>query len=238
MTYPSPPQMPARPVAMPAVAVSGLVHTYGRGHAEVHALDIDALAVFPGEVLLVEGPSGSGKTTLISVLGTLLRPTRGGIEIGGRAVDFGDQRALDRIRRSEIGFVFQSFSLLAPLTATENVTAALNAAGTRGRAAHRRATELLDSLGVAHRAHARPRDLSGGEQQRVAIARALANEPRLVIADEPTANLDTDHSLELGHVLASLAGRGHAVVLATHDPRLEPFATRRIRLLDGRIAAE
>lgn len=236
MTQPTPPQWAPPPAPVPAVAVSGLVHTYGHGHAEVHALEIDSLAVYPGQVLIVEGPSGSGKTTLISVLGTLLRPTHGSVHIGGHEVDFGDQRALDRIRRTDIGFVFQSFNLLAPLTAAENVEAALNAAGTKGRAAARRAGELLTSLGVAPRAHAHPGDLSGGEQQRVAIARALANQPRLIIADEPTANLDTDHSLELGHILGSLAGRGHAVVLATHDPRLEPFATSRIRLTDGRIA--
>lgn len=229
---PPPPQR-----VSPAVAVANLVHTYGRGTAAVRALAIESLTVLPGEVLLIEGPSGSGKTTLISILGTLLRPTEGTVDVGGRRVDFADQRGLDRVRRAEIGFVFQSFNLLAPLSAAENVEAALNAAGTTGRGARDKAAALLDSLGVGHRAHARPADLSGGEQQRVAVARALATEPRLIIADEPTANLDTDHGLEIGAILASLAENGTAVVLATHDPRLEQFATRRLSLHDGRIAA-
>lgn len=233
-TWPTPVPPPPEHAA---VSVANVVHTYGRGDAAVRALEIESLAVLPGEVLLIEGPSGSGKTTLISILGTLLRPTHGTVDVGGRRVDFADQRGLDRVRRDDVGFVFQSFSLLAPLSAAENVEAALNAAGLTGSTARARAAELLTSLGIGHRGHARPADLSGGEQQRVAIARALATEPRLIIADEPTANLDTDHGLEIGAILASLAQRGTAVVLATHDPRLEPFATRRLSLLDGRIAA-
>lgn len=217
------------------VDATGISHRYGDGASTVWALrDVD-FSVHSGEVVLVEGPSGSGKTTLISVLGTLLRPTAGRVEFTGRVVDWTDESAVDRLRSQCIGIVYQSFNLLEPLTAAENVELAANAAGVVGVDASERSRQLLADVGLEHRVDVKALSLSSGERQRVAIARALVNAPQLVLADEPTGNLDSAHGREVGKILAGLAGAGRAVVVATHDSRLHEFGSRRLRLVDGRF---
>ncbi len=217
------------------VRAEGLRQSYGSGDNRFLALSVDLLDVSAGEMVMLEGPSGSGKTTLISILGTLLRPDDGRLWVAGREVDWGDARTLERLRSREVGFIFQAFNLLSPLTVRENVEVALNAADVRGRAAKAAALAALDEVGLANRAGDRVNVLSGGEMQRVAIARALVSGPAIILADEPTANLDTERGLAVGATLAELAAGGRAVIVATHDVRLERFATRRLRMVDGRI---
>jgi putative ABC transport system ATP-binding protein len=174
----------------PLLEAEGLVRVFGSGRAAVRAIDGVDLAVNVGEIVLVIGPSGSGKTTLLTMLGGLLRPTAGHVRVDGAELTELDKRALARFRRETVGFVFQGFNLLETLSALENVEIALNVAGVTGQAALARAIELLTAAGLEERLDFRARDLSGGEKQRVSIARALANRPRLLLADEPTANLD------------------------------------------------
>jgi len=219
------------------VEVRGLARDFGAGRTLVHAVrDVD-LDVGPGELALVMGPSGSGKTTLLTMLGGLLRPTRGRIVIDGVDIATQPQRALARIRRERIGFVFQSFNLLDTLSALENVAVALDIAGRHGRPARRRARDLLVEAGLEGRLDLRAQYLSGGERQRVAIARALANEPDLLLADEPTANLDSEHGQEVTRLLRELASvRGVATVTVSHDERLVAVADAVYDLRDGRLA--
>jgi putative ABC transport system ATP-binding protein len=218
--------------------LTGVTKRYGQPPAEVLAVDDVGVTVEEGEVLVVIGPSGSGKTTLLSIAGCLLRPTRGTVEVMGRDVTRLGERALPDVRLREIGFVFQSFQLLDPLTAEENVRIVLNLAGTRGHEARERARDLLERLALGERGARRPSELSAGEQQRVAIARALANRPGLILADEPTANLD---SMTGGRVMALLSdavrsGEGRALVVVTHDQRVLDVADRVLRMEDGRLS--
>jgi putative ABC transport system ATP-binding protein len=222
-------------VPEPALAAERVARSYGTGRTEVRAVrDVD-LALDAGERVLVMGPSGSGKTTLLSMLGGLLSPDSGRVLVGGTDIYAIDEAARARVRREQLGFVFQSFNLMSALTAQENVEVPLRLAG-RGREAASRSRELLGRLGLAERARHRPRDLSGGEKQRVAIARALANEPRVVLADEPTANLDSETGHEVAEILCQL-GRddGRAVVIVSHDQRLRDIASRVLWLEDGRL---
>ena len=185
------------------------------------------------------GPSGSGKTTLLTMLGGLLRPTGGRVRVDGVELSELDKRGLARFRRETVGFVFQTFNLLETLSARENVEIALNVAGVTGRDAHERAIELLRAAGLEERLDFRARDLSGGEKQRVSIARALANQPRLLLGDEPTANLDSRHGREVMELLRRLAqDQGCGVVAVSHDARLEAIADRVVRLEDGRIRTD
>ena len=232
------PAVQDRPVT---VAVRGLTKTYGQGIAQVAAVrdvDLDAHA---GEVLLVMGPSGSGKTTLLLMLGALLRPTSGSIVVTGRShgsVDLATtpERALPALRAHTFGFIFQDYALLDALSATENIAVAANIAGTKGTAAHNRAQHLLDRVGLAHRATARPSQMSGGEQQRVSVARALANDPPVLLADEPTANLDASRGRDLARLLRQLADEDdRSVVIVSHDDRLREVADRVLWLEDGRF---
>jgi putative ABC transport system ATP-binding protein len=194
-------------------------------------LDIDA-----GEVVLVMGPSGSGKTTLLLMLGAMLRPTSGSVRIDGTDLATAAERSLPPLRARRFGFVFQDFNLLSALDALENVELACNLAGVTGRAARRRATDLLTRLGLAKRLHFRPDQLSGGEKQRVAIARALANDAPVILADEPTANLDSSHGREIARVLRNLATEdGRSVVIVSHDQRLKEIADRVLWLEDGQF---
>jgi putative ABC transport system ATP-binding protein len=223
----------------PLLVATGLVKIFGSGRTEVRAVDGVDLEMRPGEVTLVMGPSGSGKTTLLTMIGGLLHPTAGSVEIDGTEVTRLGRRGLARFRRQMVGFVFQTFNLLETLTARENVEIALNVSGTTGRPARHRATELLVAAGLAERLEFRSRELSGGEKQRVSIARALANRPRLLLADEPTANLDSRHGREVMELLRTLAeDEGCGVVAVSHDERLRAVADRVLWLEDGRIRAD
>lgn len=210
---------------------------YGSGHTAVTAADDISLRVHPGEIVLVMGPSGSGKTTLLSMAGLLLRPTEGQILVNGHDAGRLNQRQLAALRLHSIGFVFQAYNLLGALTAQENVEVVLNMAGVSGNAAGQRATALLEILGLGQRLQHKPADLSGGEKQRVAIARALANEPPLILADEPTGNLDSKTGQEVMELLCCGLGRdqGRAIVIVTHDHRLRQIADRVLWLEDGHL---
>jgi putative ABC transport system ATP-binding protein len=216
--------------------VRGLTKVFGTGRAEVRALDGIDLTAGREEIVLVMGPSGSGKTTLLTVVGGLLRATSGTVRIGDLELTSLKESQLTDFRRHYLGFVFQSFNLLGSLNAHENVEAALNFAGKRGRSARRRAAELLESLGMGERLKAHPKTLSGGERQRVSIARALANNPQLILADEPTANLDTVHGHEVVVLLRNIAKQqGRTVVIVSHDHRIREVADRVLWLQDGRF---
>jgi putative ABC transport system ATP-binding protein len=229
------------PSEVPVLTVRGLTKTYGSGETAVDAVRSVDLDVASGEVLLVMGPSGSGKTTLLLMLGALLRPTAGSITVTGRDrrdVDIAaaPEKQLPALRSHTFGFIFQDYALLDALTATENIAVAANLAGTTGPPAHQRARDLLDRVGLAHRAAARPSQMSGGEQQRVAVARALANDPPVLLADEPTANLDASRGRDLARLLRQLADEDHrSVVIVSHDDRLREIADRVLWLEDGQF---
>jgi putative ABC transport system ATP-binding protein len=222
--------------AGPLLRVEGLRKVFGSGRTEVVAVDGIDLVTERGEITLVIDPSGSGKTTLLTMLGCLLRPTEGRIEIEGVDVTAASGREQARIRRTLVGFVFQTFNLLDALTAQENVEVALNIGGVTGAEASTRARTLLEDVGLGDRLHFRAQALSAGERQRVAIARALANDPPLVLADEPTANLDSRHGREVMALLRELALRRRCgAVVVSHDERLRAIADRVLWLEDGRI---
>lgn len=216
--------------------VERLTKHFGSGRTLVRAVRGVDLTVDAGEIVLIEGPSGAGKTTLLTMIGALLRPTEGRVVIDGLDVTALGPRELPGVRRRSVGFVFQTFNLLETLTAQENVEVALNVAGVSGAPAHERARELLVGAGLEERLDLRVRGLSGGERQRVSIARALANRPRLLLADEPTANLDSRHGRDVMQLLRELAkGEGCGVVIVSHDGRLRRIADRVLTLEDGRI---
>ncbi len=216
--------------------VHGLTKVFGSGRAAVRAVDGLSLRVHRGELVLVMGPSGSGKTTLLTLIGGLLRPTSGIVRVNGLEITSLKERQLTKFRRHYLGFIFQSFNLLESLNARENVEAALNFAGVGGRKARKRATALLTDLGMADRLRARPRTLSGGERQRVSIARALANDPQLILADEPTANLDSRHGHEVVELLHDIARQQQrTIIIVSHDHRIRDVADRVLWLQDGRF---
>ena len=220
----------------PLVALRGLSRSFGEGRVRVDAVRTVDLEIRAGEIVLIMGPSGSGKTTLLSMLGGLLRPTGGELHVAGADVAHLSQRALARFRARTLGFIFQDFNLVSALSARENIEVALNIAGTDGRRAHERAAELIERLGLSERADFPIEKLSGGEKQRVAIARAIANHPRLVLADEPTANLDSHHGAETMRLLRSLAADEQAaVVIVSHDERIREVADRVLWLEDGTL---
>lgn len=210
---------------------------YGTGHTAVKAVNHVDLQVKPGEIVLIMGPSGSGKTTLLSMAGLLLGPTQGAIRIDGTDTSRLNQRQRAALRLRTVGFVFQAYNLLDALTARENVEIVMNMAGVNGSGARERATELLTLLGLAERVDHLPADLSGGEKQRVAIARAIANNPPLILADEPTGNLDSKTGREVMELLCCGLGRdqGRAIVIVTHDHRLRKIADRVLWLEDGQL---
>ncbi len=223
---------------MPILEVTDLAKVYRRGASEVRAVDGIDLSVEAGEFMSIMGRSGSGKTTLLDLLGCLLRPTSGELRIAGQSVIGASDGELATIRRERIGFVFQEFNLIASLTALENVMLPLRY-GPRRRDGKERATELLDLVGLAARATHRPNELSGGEQQRVAIARALVNEPAVILADEPTGELDSTTSGQLLKTLRDLNDdRGVTVIIVTHDAAVAGTTNRVVRLHDGRVIAD
>ena len=218
------------------IRVEQVTKSYGSGATATRALKGVDLEARPNEVLLMEGPSGSGKTTLLSIMGAILRPTSGRVIVGGRDIARLAERELPRVRLEELGFVFQGFNLFPALTAQENVGIALDIRGARGSAAEARALQALDAVGLADKARSLPRDLSGGQKQRVAIARALVGEPRIILADEPTASLDAESGRRIMELLRSLAtDDGRAVVVVTHDARIFEYADRVVRIDDGRL---
>ena len=216
----------------------GLRKEYGREASLVRAVDGVDLDVAAGETLAVMGPSGCGKSTLLHLLGGLDRPTGGEIWLAGQRVDQLSERALARLRRQAVGFVFQAFHLMDELTAVENVELPALLAGRSPRAARRRATGLLDRVGLADRAGFLPAALSGGQRQRVAIARALANDPLVVLADEPTGNLDTAATVGVLRLFDSLHAGGQTLVVVTHDSRIAATAGRMISMRDGAFIDE
>jgi putative ABC transport system ATP-binding protein len=223
----------------PVIQAVSLTKTYAQGEAAVRALDEATLDLHAGELALLVGPSGSGKTTLLSIIGCILRPTSGGLRVLGDEVTGLAERDLPAIRRERIGFIFQSFNLFPTLTALQNVALALDLKGVAGRAAKDRAAALLDQVGLGAKLAAYPADLSGGQKQRVAIARALAGDPPIILADEPTAALDSHSGRTVMDLLQRLAHeRGRAVAIVTHDNRMLGYADRLVKMEDGRIVAD
>ncbi len=222
----------------PVLAVHDVVKVFEEGQERVSVLKGVSLEVAAGEVLALEGPSGSGKTTLLSIMGCILTPTSGRVRVAGRDVDPTRARALREVRRKSIGFVFQQYNLFPALSALENVEYALNVKGYRGRAAHAEAERALAQVGLGDRLHFLPRDLSGGQKQRVAIARALAGTPEVLLADEPTANLDTQVGTQILELFREVAKQGKkGLVIVTHDPKVRAVADRVVGIRDGRLAA-
>jgi len=223
----------------PALQARGLTKVYAQAEAAVVVLDHVDLDVHRGEMTLLMGPSGSGKTTLLSILGGILPASAGVVSIDGQSLAEFSERELSRFRLQHIGFVFQAFNLFPTLSAVQNVALALNLRGITGSAARSQASDLLDQVGLSAKLQTYPADLSGGQKQRVAIARALAGHPTVLLADEPTAALDSTS----GHAVMQLMQRvgldsGRAVVIVTHDSRMQSYANRIVRMADGRITSD
>ena len=216
----------------------GLRKEHGKGEGLVRAVAGVDLDIAAGETVAVMGPSGCGKSTLLHLLGGLDQPSGGEVWLNGRRIDGIGEKALARMRRTEVGFVFQSFHLMEELTAVENVELSALLAGRSARAARRRAEELLEQVGLAGRARFLPSALSGGQRQRVAVARALINEPLVVLADEPTGNLDSAATLDVLALFEALHGSGQTLVIVTHDARIAATADRMISMRDGAFVAE
>ncbi|MES1244013.1 MAG: ATP-binding cassette domain-containing protein [Acidobacteriota bacterium] len=223
---------------MSVLQAHDVTKVFQEGRESVSVLNGASLQVERGEVVALEGPSGSGKTTFLSILGCILTPTSGRIVIDGREVDPRRPDRLPAVRKGSIGFVFQQFNLFPALTALENVEYALNIKGRRGREARDEARRVLEEVGLADRLGFLPRDLSGGQKQRVAIARALAGDPPILLADEPTANLDSQVGGQVLEMFRGLARKeNRALLIVTHDPKVRDIADRVVQIRDGRLAA-
>jgi len=221
---------------VPAISVRGVTKIYNEGSSKVPALLGVDLDVAQGEMVLLVGPSGSGKTTLLSIMGCILRATAGSVRLGDREVANLAERDLPDIRLENIGFIFQGFNLFPTLTVAENVELALDLKKIRGARAKQETGRLLEQVGLADKAGTFPGDLSGGQKQRVAVARALAGSPKLILADEPTAALDSHTGRNVMQVMHDLAHKhGRAVVVVTHDSRVLEFGDRIVHMEDGRI---
>ncbi len=233
------PAEPAKPPAPVVLAAKDLAKVYGEGTTAVRALDGASLEVRKGEIVAIMGPSGSGKSTMLHLLGALETPSAGQISLGGERYDGLDDAGLTRIRRDRIGFVFQFFNLLPSLTAEENVLLPALIAGDSGDRVRIRSRELLEMVGLGPRVEHLPSELSGGEQQRVSIARALLREPELILADEPTGNLDSRSSAEILALMRDLSDtQDQTLVMVTHDPGAAAIADRVVFLRDGQVAGE
>ena len=222
----------------PIIVMEGLSKVYGEGETAVHALRGASLSIDEGEFVAVMGPSGSGKSTLMNLIGCLDQPTSGRYALAGRDIAALDAGALAEIRNRYLGFVFQSFNLLARTSALENVELPMIYAGVGARERRERATHALERVGLGQRLDHRPNQLSGGQQQRVAIARALVNRPHVIVADEPTGALDSRTSLEVMALFQELVEAGMTVVLVTHEPDIAAFASRLLIVKDGRIVSD
>jgi putative ABC transport system ATP-binding protein len=217
--------------------LTNLSKIYRTAEVETRALDRISFAVKAGEFVAIMGPSGCGKSTLLNILGFLDSPSEGSYRLMGEEVATLSEGRLTQLRRDHVGFVFQSFNLIDELTVAENVEVAL-LYRRDGAARKKRVAEVLEQVGVAHRARHRPRQLSGGQQQRVAVARALVSAPKLILADEPTGNLDTANGEAVMALLKDAAGRGTTIVMVTHSPLHAAEAGRTIKLLDGQVVSE
>src|SRR5262252_8409290 len=221
---------------MPVVQAREIRKSFKEGRGEVNVLNGVSMSLDSGEVTALEGPSGSGKTTLLSILGCILTPTSGELVIDGEKVNPKKPNLLPAIRRRSIGFVFQQFNLFPALTAVENVEYALNIKGVRGPEARKEAETALEKVELTARSSFLPRDLSGGQKQRVAIARALAGNPKVLLADEPTANLDSQMGLQILELFRKLAKEeNRALLIVTHDPKVRTISDRVVRIEDGRL---
>jgi putative ABC transport system ATP-binding protein len=225
-------------MTQPFIRIKQLTKHYQMGGQIVRALDGIDLDIDAHTLTVVMGPSGSGKSTLLYLLGGLDRATSGEISISGQRLEEMDENALALFRRRTMGFVFQSFNLISSMTAQENVAFPMQFSGATTKRRNEQARSLLDQVGLGNRADHRPTELSGGQQQRVAIARALVNNPSLILADEPTGNLDTSSGAAIMQLLSDLHNSGKTVLVVTHDPRMIRFATHKLFLLDGRIVSE
>lgn len=220
------------------IQITGLKKHYLMGGTTVRALDGVDVEIPEHTFTVVMGPSGSGKSSLLYLLGGLDRPTAGEITVNGERLDQMDENALALFRRKTMGFIFQSFNLVSNMSALENVAFPMQFAGVSASQRNERSKSLLEQVGLADRGHHKPSELSGGQQQRVAVARALVNDPSLILADEPTGNLDTQSGVAVMQLLSDLHRSGRTVLVVTHDPRMTRFATHKIFLLDGKIVSE
>jgi len=222
---------------MPALEAEDITKTFHEGRVVVPVLRGISLSLERGEIVALMGPSGSGKTTLLSILGCILTPSSGRVVIDGTPVDYERPGRLPEVRKRSVGFIFQQYNLFPALTARDNVAYALNLKGIVGREAYRKADELLEIVGMTDRSRFHPRDLSGGQKQRIAVARALAGRPRVLLADEPTANLDS----EMGSLILDLFERlareqDCAILIVTHDPSVRACCSRVLHIRDGSLA--
>jgi putative ABC transport system ATP-binding protein len=222
----------------PVIDISNVTKTYGNGKIEVTALDGVDLAVDRADFVAIMGPSGSGKSTLMNIIGCLDIPTRGRFSLDGVDVRTLDEAKLAEVRLRKIGFVFQSFNLIPRTSAVENVELPLTYAGVKPKDRRRRALEALEAVGLGDRADHVPSELSGGQQQRAAVARALVSDPALLLADEPTGNLDSGSTAEVMALFARLNAEGRTVVIITHEDEVASFARRVVRLRDGRVVSD
>jgi putative ABC transport system ATP-binding protein len=223
---------------MALIEISNLHKTYDSGDVQVHALRGVSMSIDTGESVAIMGSSGSGKSTLMNILGCLDRPTRGSYRMDGEEVGALDRNRLAEIRNRTLGFVFQSFNLLSRTSAVENVELPLVYAGVSGRERRRRATAALKRVGLGGRLDHHPNQLSGGQQQRVAIARALVGEPKIILADEPTGNLDSRTSVEIMALFQELVAAGMTLILVTHEADIAAHAARVIEMRDGQVTSD
>jgi putative ABC transport system ATP-binding protein len=227
-----------QPNQEPLIQLEGVTKVFYTDEVETHALAGVHLQIFPGEYVSIAGPSGCGKSTLLSILGLLDSPTEGKYVLKGRNVESLKAAERARIRNREVGFIFQAFNLIGDLTVYENVELPLTYRGMRAAERKKRVQEALEKVGMSHRMKHYPSQLSGGQQQRVAVARGLAGDPAILLADEPTGNLDSINGQAVMDLLADLHKQGTTICMVTHDPRYADFADRTIHLFDGRVVEE
>lgn len=213
-----------------------LTKTYGKGDLQVHALLKTNILIYQGDYIAIMGPSGSGKSTLMNLLGCLDKPTSGKLYIDDADVSTLSENELAKIRREKIGFIFQKYNLIPTLTAQENVALSMGFAGVGSKERLSRASGLLNSVDLSHRLNHKPSELSGGEQQRVAIARALANNPSIILADEPTGNVDTKGGNKIMDILENINNKGETVIIVTHDPDIAQRTSRILKIHDGLVS--
>ena len=223
---------------MSIIVLKDITKTYHMGDTTVHALNHVTLGIDSGEFVAIIGSSGSGKSTLMNIVGCLDRPTSGSYQLEGKEVATLDESALAAVRNAKLGFVFQNFNLLPRMSALQNVALPLVYANMPKKERLERAAQHLEKVGLGDRMHHRPNELSGGQRQRVAIARALVNDPPILIADEPTGNLDTKSSLEIMDIFTALHRHGRTLIMVTHEPDIAAYALRTIQMRDGQIVQD